>query len=116
MRTDRRVRCRAFGRNESFRAHERALFVNARHQTDVRKLGLTVDEDDVRWFYIAMHESVPMKVSERTGELHAQRNGIGHWQPCAGFEFGSESAGTEQFRSSGASAELCEGVNLRIRV
>src|SRR6185369_13861971 len=69
---------RSFGWNESLRAHERALFIDARHQTDVRELGLAVDEDDIRRFDIAMHQPMPVKMPKRAGQLHAQGDRIGY--------------------------------------
>ena len=49
---------RPFWRDESLRADETARVARARDQSDVRKLRLSVHEDDVARLDVAMDESV----------------------------------------------------------
>ena len=84
---------RAFGRNESFRAHIRTGFARLGHQPNVRQLGHATHEDDVRRLDVAMHQTVPVQVRERFREREPDADALGGWKAAVTGEVGGEGAG-----------------------
>ena len=56
-----------FGGDEASGAHERLRIGSYGHQADVCQLRNTVNEDDIRRFDVAMHQSVLMQFRKGLG-------------------------------------------------